>query len=77
MIKRRERFMMFMEKRESRKTNREKIKDLVVDTKISILIVSLVVVEASMEEVEVKEVIIILGATSSNKFTRTYLKIQM
>jgi len=46
---------------------------------ISTLIVSLV--EASMEEVEDKEVIIILEvvleATSSKKFMTTYLKIQM
>jgi hypothetical protein len=78
--KRKEKSTIFMEKRGSRKMNKEKVK-VVVDT-ILTLIVSLV--EDSDKVAVDREVIIILveaeeghlAATSSN-ITRTYLKIQM
>jgi tellurite resistance protein len=76
-IKKREKFMMFMEKRVSKKTNKEKIKVEVVDL-VDINTSTLMISSEEVEE-EVAEVIISVAVTTStsNKFTRTYLKTQM
>ena len=69
--------MMFMEKRVSKKTNKEKIKVEVVDL-VDINTSTLMISSEEVEE-EVAEVIISVAVTTStsNKFTRTYLKTQM
>tara|TARA_B110001450_G_C17204072_1_gene312646 strand:+ start:99 stop:323 length:225 start_codon:yes stop_codon:yes gene_type:complete len=74
--------MMFMEKRVSKKTNKEKIKVMVVedlDNITSILMISLEEVVDSMAEVVDKEAIIlvVVVTSTSNKYTRTYLKTPM
>jgi hypothetical protein len=76
-IKKREKFMIFMEKRVSKKTSKEKIKVEVVDL-VDINTSTLMISSEEVEE-EVAEVIISVAVTTStsNKFTRTYLKTQM
>ena len=73
--------MTFMEKRVSKKTNKEKTKVVVVDSadiNTSILTISLEEVVDFMAEAVDKEAIILVVVTStSNKFTRTYLKTPM
>jgi len=82
-IKKREKFMMFMEKRVSNKMNNKKdhIKVEEVSIKISTLMISLEeevdsTVVVVVEEAIILEVVIHSVATS-NRFTKTYLKIQM
>jgi len=66
-----------MEKRVSKKTNKEKIKVEVVDL-VDINTSTLMISSEEVEE-EVAEVIISVAVTTStsNKFTRIYLKTQM
>tara|TARA_B110000285_G_scaffold154436_1_gene172296 strand:- start:1160 stop:1711 length:552 start_codon:yes stop_codon:yes gene_type:complete len=82
-IKKREKFMMFMEKRVYNKMNNKKdhIKVEEVSIKISTLMISLEeevdsTVVVVVEEAIILEVVIHSVATS-NRFTKTYLKIQM
>jgi len=69
--------MIFMEKRVSKKTSKEKIKVEVVDL-VDINTSTLMISSEEVEE-EVAEVIISVAVTTStsNKFTRIYLKTQM